>query len=75
MYINAGLDIEPNDPKLYPKLKIQLRYVLTKYDTLIKQEGHDGPEVAHLYIGPPHPGPIFTQGLLFVYLNRLGRHP
>jgi hypothetical protein len=22
-----------------------------------KQEGHDGPEVAHLYIGPPTPTP------------------
>jgi hypothetical protein len=22
-----------------------------------KQEGHDGPEVAHLYIGPPPPPP------------------
>jgi hypothetical protein len=34
----------------------------------IEQEDHDGPEVAHLYIGPPSPppaGPILTQGLLF----------
>jgi hypothetical protein len=32
---------------------------------IIKQEGHDGPEVAHLYIAPPAAGPILTQGLLF----------
>jgi hypothetical protein len=32
-----------------------------------KQEGHDGPEVAHLYIAshPTPAGPILTQGLLF----------
>jgi hypothetical protein len=24
----------------------------------VKQEGHDGPEVAHLYIGPPGAGPV-----------------
>jgi hypothetical protein len=38
---------------------------------LIKQEGHDGPEIAHLYIGPWE-GLILTQGLFF---NQLGRHP
>jgi hypothetical protein len=29
-----------------------------------EQEGHDGPEIAHLFKGPGA-GPIFTQGLLF----------
>jgi hypothetical protein len=29
-----------------------------------KQEGHDGPEDAHLYTGPGE-GPILTKGLLF----------
>jgi hypothetical protein len=24
----------------------------------LKQEGHDGPEVAHLYIAPPGAGPV-----------------
>jgi hypothetical protein len=37
-----------------------------------KQEGHDGPEVAHLYIGPPERGQFEPQGF---YLNKLGRHP
>jgi hypothetical protein len=36
-----------------------------------KQEGHDGPEVAHLYIGPPERGQFKPQGF---YLNKLGRH-
>jgi hypothetical protein len=36
------------------------------------QEGHDGPEVAHLYKGPPERGQFKPQGF---YLNKLGRHP
>jgi hypothetical protein len=34
------------------------------YEGILIQEGHDGPEIAHLYIGPLA-GPILTQGLLF----------
>jgi hypothetical protein len=30
-----------------------------------KQEGHDGPEVAHLYIGPQNEASLKTPGLLF----------
>jgi hypothetical protein len=37
-----------------------------------KQEDHDGPEVAHLYIGPMERGQFELQGF---YLNKLGRHP
>jgi hypothetical protein len=37
----------------------------TYFIILIKQEGHDGPEIAHLYIG--------TQG--WANLNKHGRHP
>jgi hypothetical protein len=39
---------------------------------LNKQEGHDGPGVAHLYIGPPGRGQFKPKGF---YLNKLGRHP
>jgi hypothetical protein len=39
------------------------------FSYLMEQEGHGGPEAAHLYIGlrtrPPLAGPILTQGLLF----------
>jgi hypothetical protein len=28
-----------------------------RFETFVKQEGHDGPEVAHLYIGP-RSGPV-----------------
>jgi hypothetical protein len=31
---------------------------------MLKQEGHDGPEIAHLYIGP-EAGQILTKGFLF----------
>jgi hypothetical protein len=34
------------------------------YKAVEKQEGHDGPEIAHLYIGP-WPMQILNQGLLF----------
>jgi hypothetical protein len=34
-----------------PGIIIQIKFVFRQ----IKQEGHDGPEVAHLYIAPPHP--------------------
>jgi hypothetical protein len=40
-----------------------------------KQEGHDGPEVAHLYIGPAPPtlqGQFNPSALI---LHKLDRHP
>jgi hypothetical protein len=37
----------------------------------VKQDGHDGPEIAHLYIGP-WDGANFNPGAFF---NQLGRHP
>jgi hypothetical protein len=43
-----------------------------KNNEIFKQEGHDGPEVAHLYIVPPEQGQFKPQGF---YLNKIGRHP
>jgi hypothetical protein len=40
-------------------------------NNLSQKEGHDGPEVAHLYNGPPERGQFKPQGF---YLNKLGRH-
>jgi hypothetical protein len=40
--------------------------------SFVKQEGHDGPEVAHPYLGPTERGQFKPQDF---YLNRLGRHP
>jgi hypothetical protein len=37
-----------------------------------KQEGHDGPEVARLYIGP-RSGACLNPRVF--YLSKLGRHP
>jgi hypothetical protein len=44
-------------------VKVTLRGQRQKTKNKPKQEGHDGPEVAHLYIGSPNPhskvaGPI-----------------
>jgi hypothetical protein len=39
-------------------------YMLKKKDKKKKQESHDSPEIAHLYVGPQG-GPILNQGLLF----------
>jgi hypothetical protein len=44
----------------------------TKHVHYSEQEGHDGPEVAYLYISHPERGKFKPQGF---YLNKLGRHP
>jgi hypothetical protein len=38
----------------------------------LQQEGHDGPEVAHLYIGPQSGASLNLRAFFF---NKLGRHP
>jgi hypothetical protein len=49
------ITIFPSTPTLNNKKKHKTTIIAEK----MKQEGHDGPEVAHLYIGPPPgAGPI-----------------
>jgi hypothetical protein len=41
----------------------------------LQQEGHDGPEVAHLYIGPPPPGQFLPKGFyLFIWTDLVDTH-
>jgi hypothetical protein len=50
--------------KSIEKISETNNYKKIQYNEILKQEGHDGPKVAHLYIGP-RCGSNFTQGLLF----------
>jgi hypothetical protein len=51
--------------------KIQFHYNFVNNE----QEGHDGPEVAHLYIGPPTPGQFLPKGFyLFIWTDLVDTH-